>query len=344
MTVQIRQALELKASSTGGAITYWVRGTEDFATAYALFAITRPDNFNDAPFSDYDADEGGEWQFYTFTAKYTKPPLTPPQEKSGNIFISHETSGGTVHISHSFETTGAYCLPCLNSKPNTYIWDFTSRTWVSYADGFLEAGCAEDPPAIPSPKPIRLAGTNPTINANGTLRRSSGTAPKAPYTGGAINITRDGIGGCDIPSAETKIPITIYLDTLSKIQQKALDDIKQTVNSSPILNWPCPDYDAGEVRFEGWTANNQGRENIELRLNFIREPNIYDLTIGGITGIRKLGHEYLWTYCQDLEDTNTHTLMKRPIYCYVERVFEWSDFAIIYQLIQQSNYTQNPTT
>lgn len=338
MAAEIKQGLKSTVKTGGGSIAYWVRNTLDYAEARDLFLATRPDTFNGAPFTTYQGDEGNEWKIWEFVAQYQSSNTpTPDSEKSGNIYINHETSGGTVHVSHSLATVESHCLPCMKSRPS--LWKYgliTPNSWSILNAGVIEPGCTETAPTITDPKPV-----NGVTTAYGIVRPIPGdpayVEPKAPWTGGAINITKDGIQGVDIPNAETKFTITLYLATLTKLQIKALDDIKQHVNAVPILAWPCPDYAIGEVRFESWSKNDQGRENIEVRLNFIREQNLTNITVGGITGINKRGHEYLWFECREFEDPISHTISKQPIYARVEQLFFWSDFQIIFQLIQQSN-------
>lgn len=337
MTIEIRTGLRVKAKAGGGTVPFMVRGTLSYIDARDTMLGACDPTFNGAPLASYEI-EMTEWDFWEGYVEYSIPQ-TNPQEKSGRLYRSYDTSGGTVHINQSIATVGAYCLPCMKSKPSLYVWhsgSWTTTPSLGGVAGTFETGCTEDAPAVPT-DPAPVEGDK----AYGRLKVMASPppgyhAPIAPWTGGAINITKDGIEGADIPSASSKFTITLYLDTVTPTQRLRLEAIAQHVNAVVFEGRAI-----GEVRYENGTINNQGRENYEVRLNFVREPNLTGLVVGGITGIAKRGHELLWVYYQEYEDQISHTLLKRPVYAYVEQVFYWSDFAIITELIALATAAEN---
>lgn len=337
MAAVIRTGLKIQAKAGGGHIPYMVNQTTSYTEARDLMLLTAPTSFNSAPLSGYQI-EMTEWGFWEGYCEYSIPQ-TKPEEKSGRLYRSYDTSGGTVHITQSLATVGAYCLPCIKSKPSLYVWDsgaWTTSPGVGGVAGTLETGCTEDAPAVPTdPAPVDGDKAYGTVKA--MLSPPPGyTPPKPPWTGGAINVTKDGIEGTDIPSAQSKFTITIYLDTVTPTQRLQLEAIAQHVNGVEFEGRAI-----GEVRFESAAINKQGRENYEVRMNFIREPNLTGLYIGGIGPIAKKGHELLWVHYQDYEDQIAHTMLKRPAYVYVEQVFFWSDFAIITELMALATAEEN---
>lgn len=333
----IRSGIRVSAKAGGGTIAYMVRDTLDYAVARDLLLATAPSTFNSAPQSNYQI-EMTEWEFWEASVEYSIPQ-TKPEEKDGRLYRSYDTSGGTVHISQSIQTVQAYCLPCVQSKPSLYVWhsgSWTTSPALGGIGGTFQSGCTEDAPPVPT-NPAPVEGDK----AYGIVKVMASpppdyVAPVPPWTGGAINITKDGIEGADIPSAQSKFTLTLYLETVTPTQRLGLEAITQCVNAVAFEGRAI-----GEVRFESSTINNQGRENYEVRLNFIREPNLTGLTVGGITGISKRGHELLWVYYQEYEDAISHTMLKRPVYAYVEQVFYWSDFAVILELIALANAEEN---
>ena len=51
------------------------------------------------------------------------------------------------------------------------------------------------------------------------------------------------------------------------------------------------------------------------------------IIVNDITDIQKKGWEYLWVRYADEEDAGAKVVIKRPIGVYVERVYEYADFA-----------------
>lgn len=332
MAAQIKQAIRLEAKAGGGTVYYLIRNTTDYAEARDLLLATAPAFFNSVPQSNYSLDID-TWNIWNARVEYQVPSVTPPGEKSGTVYTSFGTAGGTVHITQSIKTTGAYCLPCLNSTPSRYVWTNPGGglTWTlaTGGAGTLEAGCTETAPN-PSTDPGKTEGE--TRYATITPRSEGDpfyvAPPKPPFTGGAIGVTKDGIEGCDIDAGEFVFTKRVYLDSVSDAQVQALNLATDTVNDD---TWRG--FSRGEVRFKGCTGGEQGRQNVELTLNFVASPNLTGITIGGITGISKLGHEYLWTYYQDFEDPNAKKIIKRPIYVYTEQVYRFGDFAIFDELL-----------
>lgn len=333
MTAQIKQAMASTTRAGGGTLTYWIKGTQDGTEARDLLLATAPATYNFAPLADYAIDQLDDaWDILTARAEYRIPSVTQPEEESGNIHTSFDAMGGTIHITQSLETRGAYCAPCANSRPGKYLWNGTSYSTVGGETAYLPSSdnCTEVAPTYAGSASSVLSPIVGDIKY-GQLVPPVGPLPKPPYTGGAIGITKDGVEGVDIEGGPFNFTKRVYLDFITDDQVARLARMKDHVNSVP---WGP--FNAGEVRFRGMTGASQGRANVELSLSFVAEGNRTGITIGQISGIRKLGHEYLWVYYQEFADPVSNVITKRPIYCYVERVYHWDNFETIDEILDSA--------
>lgn len=332
MPLTIKQAISAKTKAGGGTLTYLIKGGNDGEAARDLLLATAPALYNSAPLADYNIDQYDEaWDLMVGTVDYKIPAVTPPQEETGNIYTEFQSTSGTVHISQSLETRGSYCAQCQNSTPGKYIWNGTAYSTGEPGGipGSFEAGCTEDAPTYTGDADSILAPIVGSV-AWGTLV-PSGTPREAPYTGGAIGVTKDGIEGVDIEGGPFNFSKRVYLDSITDDQIARLEAAKNCVNSIP---WGP--FQIGEVRFRGATGGDQGRNNVELTLSFVAEANQTNLTVGQMTGISKMGHEYLWVHYQEVVDPISNTITKRPAYVKVERVYHWSKFEIIDEILESA--------
>lgn len=87
-------------------------------------------------------------------------------------------------------------------------------------------------------------------------------------------------------------------------------------------------FEAGELLFAGATGEVIA-ENPMLTFIFLASKNLTSVTLQGITGINKKGHEYLW-YLPDYEkDSTTGLLVSRPRAAYVDQVYEPADHSLL---------------
>lgn len=152
----------------------------------------------------------------------------------------------------------------------------------------------------------------------------------APDFGGAIEVDEDNnVNGCDII-----LPIMVFTEThwypnshVTASFKKQLAELTGSVNSSSFKG-----YDAGEVLFQGATGSRRGKKSSdkwEITYKFAVSANVTNLKIGDITVSEKDGWDYLWVkYHADVDD-NAQTLIKKPQYAYVEKVYERKNFSIL---------------
>jgi hypothetical protein len=149
----------------------------------------------------------------------------------------------------------------------------------------------------------------------------SGTAPDCQ---GAIGVTGDSVEGTDVTVPVYNFTETHYLPdaAVTGAYKLALFQLTGRVNNGVFKG-----FAAGEVLFLGASGAKRGTEDWEITYRFAASPNVTGLAVGPITGIAKLGWDYLWVRYADAEDENV--LVKQPIAAYVERVYELGNFAAL---------------
>jgi hypothetical protein len=140
---------------------------------------------------------------------------------------------------------------------------------------------------------------------------------------GAIGVTPDGVEGVDIVGRVFRWNETHILDReiVNEAYKYKLFKMTGTVNSATFRGKA-----QGEVLFLGARGAARGDDDVEITFQFAASPNKVGLTIGAITGINKRGWEYLWVRYID-DETDDGMGRKVPFQCYVEQVYEYSDFS-----------------
>lgn len=175
------------------------------------------------------------------------------------------------------------------------------------------------------------AGTAVGGRATGNEKRY-GTG--APDQQGAIGVDNDRVNGVDIT-----IPALQWTENYDVPHQYVTNDYVKTVSAltGSTNNAAFRSFRAGEVLFLGgsgsqdWDAE-KGDSPWSLSFKFVASPNndgttLPLLTVGSITGIEKLGHEYLWVRYED--SVSGSNLLKTPRYVYVNQVYPSANFALL---------------
>lgn len=169
-------------------------------------------------------------------------------------------------------------------------------------------------------------GTIHRTQSLATINSYAASGFVAPDYEGAINVTDDAIEGVDLPGRSFAFTETHqFTDVqMSDAYRLILFALTGTVNNGAFRI-----FAAGECLFLGVTGSKRGDELWSLTFHFLGEPNVTGLTVGGITGIDKLGHDYLWTRYMTFVDTSSFMLAPRPVVAKVERVFQFTDFSTL---------------
>jgi len=87
-------------------------------------------------------------------------------------------------------------------------------------------------------------------------------------------------------------------------------------------------FERGEVLYIGGTlTKRRSAPDWECQFKFLPLPNATGLSVGDITGIAKLGHDYLWVYYEgEKETTGTPVMVPLPKEVLVERLYTFGDY------------------
>jgi len=148
----------------------------------------------------------------------------------------------------------------------------------------------------------------------------------APNFYGAINVTKDNVEGVDIPSRQYRMTETRTFHAW-QINQAYLDCfmlLTGTVNQSYFRN-KAP----GEILFLGGSGSYRGEDKFEITYQFSYSPSAYNIVAGDIVIPVKRGWDYLWFRYADTEDDSAKVMVKRPVSAHLERVFDYTNFALL---------------
>lgn len=163
--------------------------------------------------------------------------------------------------------------------------------------------------------------------AKNTTRFPSG----AKDYGGAINVNADGqVEGVDtiIPGLTITVTQRMAGATLTPAYSLAVANLYGKYNNATFMGV----FPAGSIQFIGndaalsFAINNPFAggpaltpQDRELSFEFLYSPNLTGITIGSITGINKLGHQYMWI---DWESAIVSSkAVRRPLAVYVQDLY-----------------------
>ena len=127
-----------------------------------------------------------------------------------------------------------------------------------------------------------------------------------------------------IPSLKLNIKATIKKANFASAlgYARVIAGLTGKVNDEPFLTFP-----KGELLFLGATGDIITDENPTLDFSFEASVNITNQTIGSITGINKLGWEYIWFDFAQKQDTTTKLKKTIARGAYVSEIYEFADFS-----------------
>jgi len=149
----------------------------------------------------------------------------------------------------------------------------------------------------------------------------------APNFGGAIDV-QDGVAqGVEtgIPSMKINVRARISSTYIPSPEQysKLAASLSYTVNSVAEFGGQ---YAAGELLFLGMSGEIIGPDPM-LTFSFAASPNLTGQTIGGISGIAKQGHQYLWCYFESAVESGL--VVRRPKGIYVNDVYRSANWSAL---------------
>ena len=170
-------------------------------------------------------------------------------------------------------------------------------------------------------------GTQHITQSLGTRNRY-GPAASAELAG-AIGFDGHNVNGVDITVPVYQFSETHYLlpANIGLSYKLGLMATTGTVNLAPFRG-----FAAGEVLFLGASGTRKGFTDTdlwEISFKFAAQKNQTNLSVGAISGIAKLGWDYLWVQYGADVDTTAQVLIKRPIAVYIEKVYPDGDFSLL---------------
>jgi hypothetical protein len=143
---------------------------------------------------------------------------------------------------------------------------------------------------------------------------------------GAIGVTKDSVEGVDIT-----VPAYAWSETYSILAVNVTAAYRATIAAltGAVNDNTFRTLAAGSVLFLGASGSVRGGENWEITYRFASIPNQTGLTVGGVTGIAKLGWDYLWVQYEDYSDDTAHDLGKKVKAVYVEQVYRAGSFSTL---------------
>lgn len=167
-------------------------------------------------------------------------------------------------------------------------------------------------------------GTQHITQSLATVASYAPVGATAPDFEGAIGVSEDRVDGAEIVVPQYQFSETHrFSDTFVAAGFKAiLFGLTGRYNNATFK-----DLAAGECLFLGASGTKRGIDAWSITFNFAGAPNVSGATVGSITGIDKLGWDYMWIRYADKVDSFAFCLVKRPLSVHIERVYEPGDFS-----------------
>jgi hypothetical protein len=164
---------------------------------------------------------------------------------------------------------------------------------------------------------------------------AGGTTPTS--MGGAIGVDDNGVNGVDIviPALQWQESYDVPSSYVTSAYIRNLAIVTGSVNQATFRG-----FAPGEVLFIGASGNHEwddqrGNGPWSLSFKFVASPNagagktLPAMSIDGITGIEKGGHDYLWIQFAKIEDSAKAQMARRPFAVYVDKVYKDGDFSLL---------------
>lgn len=229
-----------------------------------------------------------------------------------------ETAAMTILGDTAPSTFGDLVLQSLRVTPA----DDSSDKWI----GEAEYADSEDVTPAEGSTTFSFNTSGGSMHITQSISTSNSYAPAgktAPDYKGAINATDEGsVDGVDIlnPIYRWSEMHVVPDSKVTNIYKGRLFHLTAKTNNAPFQGFAI-----GECLFEGATGSKRGDGAWEITYNFASSPNVSGKTIGAITGVNKLGWEYLWVLYSDVADAGKPA--KQPRAVYIEQVYESGNFA-----------------
>lgn len=167
-------------------------------------------------------------------------------------------------------------------------------------------------------------GTKHITQALSTINSYALPGLTAPDYKGAINVSDDKVEGVDVPDPKFEFSETHLIDNsiVNAGYKRVLFTMTGRMNDASFKG-----LDAGECLFLGASGSQKGNSKWSITYRFSGSPNATGLTIGGVTGIDKLGYDLAWIRYGNFVDSGI--IVSRPMFVTVVRVISPGDFSTL---------------
>lgn len=217
-----------------------------------------------------------------------------------------------------------------NVSVEFYADDGTNVTWMGTATYKKRPRAIFDPEGLDNFYSFDSTGGGEHIThslSTSQVRNAAGHAAQDHKN--AINVANGMVGGVDIglPSYDWTETHYIADDDMTDDYIELIAGASWLVNSDTfkLRKGGSQDLPAGSVIFRGATGSQRDEGDWELTFNFSFSPNVTNRTIGDITGINKLGWEFLWITTEG--DTSGGAPVQKAVQSNVEKVYETTTFS-----------------
>lgn len=146
----------------------------------------------------------------------------------------------------------------------------------------------------------------------------------------AIGVDDNGVNGVDIvvPQLQWQESYDVPNSYVNDAYIRNVATITGRVNAASFRG-----FEPGEVLFVGCSGSQEwddqkGRGPWSLSFRFVASPNVTGQSIGSMT-VDKKGHDYVWVRYSNENDSETVSMVKRPQYVYVNKVYKDGDFSLL---------------
>lgn len=147
-----------------------------------------------------------------------------------------------------------------------------------------------------------------------------------PSYRGAINVQDGRVQGVDvsIPTYQWTETYIFPAEVVTETYKNTLYNLTATKNNALFRQKA-----AGEVLFGGCRGRLRNEDEFSISFQFIASPNVANLNVNGML-ISKKGHDFVWFVYADARDANNgFSVIKNPVFAYVEKVYEDGDFSLL---------------
>jgi len=184
------------------------------------------------------------------------------------------------------------------------------------------------PETLDPDAPLPVSYSFQTSGGTTHIQQSRSTTSSTVVGGGAapnfkqaINVTKEGVEGVDIVTAQAEFTIEARRAFVSLNYFNTLFRLTGTVNNAAWKN-----FQEGEVLYLGCDARYTSNDGWSLSHKFSAEPNQESLRISAdLTVARKYGWDYLWVGYKEGFDAGYR--VRTPFAAYCERVYRFTNFA-----------------